>query len=114
MNVAKMRPCLSGCQFAIDVGMPEYSCAGQYCRHYQQPEEAINKKRYNRIAQAKHRGSKRSYRTELENAQIMLAWLAEELSEGQAAHALGVDRISLRVMRDGAIAQGLQLAEALR
>lgn len=73
----------------------------------------MNKKRYNRIAQAKHRGSKRSYRTELENAQIMLAWLNADLSEGQASKALGVDRLGLREMRDKAIADGMRLFETL-
>ncbi len=72
-----------------------------------------DKVRYNRLAQAKHRGSKRSYKTELENAQIMMAWLNADLSEGQAARILGMERVALRVMRDDAIAEGIRLAEKL-
>lgn len=77
-------------------------------------KKALKKQRQNRIYQNRHRASHRSYKTELENMHVILAWLAEELSEGQASDALGLDRISLRVMRDGAIAQGLKLVEALR
>ena len=73
----------------------------------------MNKTRYNRLAQAKARGSKRSIKTELENAHIMLAWLNADLSEGQASKALGIDRISLRVMRDEAIANGMKVFESL-
>lgn len=74
----------------------------------------MDKVRYNRLAQVKHRGSKRSYKTELENAQIMLAWLNADLSEGQVVRALGMDRIALREMRDTAIAEGIRLFEKLR
>lgn len=74
----------------------------------------LRKQRQDRLSQSKHRGSRRSYKTELENMHVILAWLAEELSEGQASAALGVDRVSLRIMRDGAIAQGLRIVEALR
>ena len=74
----------------------------------------LRKQRYNRLHQSKHRGSARSYKTELENMMVLLAWLNADLSEGQASKALGVDRISLRIMRDGAIAQGLQIVEAMR
>jgi gamma-glutamyl phosphate reductase len=74
----------------------------------------MDKRRYNRLAQAKHRKSKRSYKTELENAQIMLAWLNADLSEGQAAKALGMDRLSLRIARDDAIAEGIRQFEKLR
>lgn len=74
----------------------------------------IVKQRRNRLYQAKHRGSRRSYKTELENIRVLLAWEAAELSEGQAAEAIGVDRVTLRVMRDGCIAHGLMLAQSLR
>lgn len=73
------------------------------------PGKIMNKARYNRLAQAKHRGSKRSLKTELEDAQIMLAWLNADLSEGQAARALGLDRVALRERRDAAIAEGMRL-----
>ena len=72
-----------------------------------------NKARYNRMAQQKHRGSKRSPKTELENAHILLAWLNADLSEGQVSKALGIDRVTLRVMRDDAIANGMRLFETL-
>lgn len=32
--------------------------------------------------------------------QVLLAWEAGELSEGQASKMLNIDRVSLRVMRD--------------
>jgi hypothetical protein len=75
---------------------------------------ALKKKRQNRLYQFKHRGSARSYKTELENTRVILAWVAEELTEGQAATALGIDRVSLRIMRDGSITHGLMIAESLR
>jgi hypothetical protein len=67
-----------------------------------------------RLHQAKQRGSRRSYKTELENAQLLLAWEAARLSEGQMAAALGVDLLAVRKMRDAAIAEGMRLAEALQ
>ena len=68
--------------------------------------------RANRIAQAKGRGG-RSYKTEMENAYLLLAWEAELLSEGQVASILDLDRVTLRIMRENAIARGLQIAEGL-
>ena len=73
----------------------------------------VDKTRYNRIAQRKHRGSKTSPKTDLENAYILLAWLNADLSEGQASKALQVDRVTLREMRDVALAKGLCLFEKL-
>jgi hypothetical protein len=72
---------------------------------------AMNKQRLDRLAQQKHRGSKRSYVTEIENLKIILAWQSGNLSEGQAARALCMDRVSLRVMRDDAIKRGTDLVE---
>ena len=66
-----------------------------------------------RAYQAKSRGDRRSFKTELENAQILLAWDAGDLSEGQAAKALDVDRLTARVMRDDMLAAGLALADKL-
>ena len=66
-----------------------------------------------RLYQGKSRGDSRSYKTELENVQLLLAWEAGDLSEGQVATMLGVDRVSLRMMRDGAKAAGMALAEEL-
>lgn len=65
-----------------------------------------------RLYQAAHRGS-RSIKTELENVRLLLAWEAELLSEGQVATMLGIDRVTLRLMREAAIAEGMKLAEAL-
>lgn len=44
---------------------------------------------------------------------VLAAFLATELSEGQASKVLGVDRVTLRTMRDYAVLQGLELAEHL-
>ena len=68
------------------------------------------KRRYDRLAKQKERGSKRSYVTEIENLKIILAWEAGELSEGQAARAIQVDRVTLRDMRIEAINSGEGLA----
>lgn len=41
---------------------------------------------------------------------ILLAWEAGELSEGQAAKLLGLDRVSARARRQDMIKQGADLA----
>lgn len=61
------------------------------------------KRRKDRFYQQRHRGSRRSYVTEIENLNVLVAWQAGTLSEGQAAKRLNVDRLSLREMRDTAI-----------
>lgn len=66
-----------------------------------------------RLYQGKSRGDRRSYKTELENVQLLLAWEAGELSEGQVSSMLCVDRVSLRMMRDGAKAAGIALFNEL-
>lgn len=66
-----------------------------------------------RLAQAKHRSSRHSYKTDAENLGLLLLWEAEVLSEGQVAKALDIDRVTLRMMREGAMAEALKLAEAL-
>ena len=66
-----------------------------------------------RLYQGKSRGDRRSYKTELENVQLLLVWEAGDLSEGQVAGLLGVNRVSLRMMRDGAKAAGMALANEL-
>jgi len=66
------------------------------------------KRRLDRAYQRNHRGSKRSYVTEIENLRVLLAWEAGELSEGQAAKRLGLDRIDLRDMRIKVIAETVQ------
>jgi hypothetical protein len=71
------------------------------------------KRRENRIAQANHRGSTRSVKTELEDTLLILAWEAEQLSEGQVASLLGIDRVTLRRMREAAISAGLRTYELL-
>jgi hypothetical protein len=69
--------------------------------------------RYNRIAQAKHRGSKRSHVTELEDALLILAWEAELLSEGQVSRLLDEDRVTLRLRREALLDRAARFAEAL-
>jgi hypothetical protein len=68
------------------------------------------KQRTMRAYQAKHRGSKTSFKTQIENLQILLAWEAAELTEGQAARALNVCRIEAREMREKAIRAGEEIA----
>lgn len=70
-------------------------------------------RRKNRLQQAAHRSSKRSYKTDAENLGLLLLWEAEVLSEGQVAKALNIDRVTLRLMREGALAEALKLAEAM-
>lgn len=69
-------------------------------------EKTPHKRRADRLAQQKHRGSRRSYVTEVENLQVLLAWEARALSEGQAARAIGVDRVTLRGMKLDAVKAG--------
>lgn len=69
-------------------------------------EQTPRKRRLDRLAQQKHRGSRRSYVTEIENLQVLLAWEAGRLSEGQAARALDVDRVTLRGMKIDAVSAG--------
>ncbi len=73
----------------------------------------LRQQRLARLYQGKSRGDRRSYKTELENVQILLAWEAGEMSEGQVANMLNVDRVSLRMMREGAVAEGMEIAEEL-
>ena len=75
---------------------------------------AIQRTRYNRLAKAKQRGSKKSYVTQFEDAKIILAWEAENLTEGQAAKALQMDRVSMRILREELINAGGSLARELR
>ena len=74
---------------------------------------SIKQQRAARLYKNKSRGDRRSYKTELENALLLLAWEAMELSEGQMAKIMDTDRVSLRLMREGAIAQGMKLADGL-
>ena len=73
----------------------------------------IVKQRKDRSYQVKHRGSRRSYRTEAEDALILLAWEAGELSEGQASKALWVDRVTARDRKIAAIERGRVLGKTL-
>jgi hypothetical protein len=65
-----------------------------------------------RIAQAKHRGTKQSHKTELENLLLILAWEAEILSEGQVSRILDADRVTIRQMRLDALDRATKLAES--
>lgn len=69
------------------------------------------KQRLDRLAQQRHRGSRRSYVTEIENLQVLLAWEAGELSEGQVATVLKMDRVSVRELRREAVRLGSQRVE---
>lgn len=69
--------------------------------------------RQSRLHQAKHRGSKRSFKTELENLQLLLCWEAEQLSEGQMSKLLDLDRVTLRQARLNALDAGMKLANEL-
>ena len=73
----------------------------------------VKQERLARTYQGKSRGDRRSYKTELENAQVLLAWEAAYLSEGQASRMLNVDRVTLRMMRESTIAEGIKLADEL-
>mgnify|MGYP001604300479 CR=1 FL=1 len=66
------------------------------------------KRRKDRAYQQKHRNSKRSYVTEIENLGFLLAWESGDLSEGQLAKRLGIDRVELRDMRINAITVALK------
>lgn len=44
---------------------------------------------------------------------VLLALEATQLSEGQASKVIGVDRVTLRTMRDDTIAEGLALADRM-
>lgn len=61
--------------------------------------------RYMRSYQAMRRGSV-SYKTLAEDAAVLIAYAAGEVSEGRAAKSLGVDRLELR----GRYRQALDLA----
>lgn len=73
----------------------------------------LKKQRMARLYQGKSRGDRHSYKTELENVRLLLACEAGDLSEGQVSRVLGIDRVSLRMMREGAVAAGMALAEEL-
>jgi predicted ArsR family transcriptional regulator len=72
------------------------------------------KARADRASQRKKRGSKTSPVTDLEDALVVLAWEAGELTEGQAAAALGVDRLGARLRREALLARGITLAYELK
>ena len=66
-----------------------------------------------RLAQAKHRGTKTSHKTDLENTLIVLAWEAELLSEGQCSRMLDMDRVSLRKLRMDTLDRAMAFAESI-
>jgi hypothetical protein len=77
--------------------------------------QAIIHSRKIRGHQRKARGSKRSPCDEAENALMLLALEAGEVSEGIAAKVLaGGDRVKLREMRHRAVALGRSLTHGLR
>ncbi len=68
------------------------------------------KRRKERLYQRRHRGDKESARDLYENACIVAAWEAGEVSEGQAMRALGIDRVSARELKLCMIALGRAIA----
>lgn len=70
------------------------------------------KRRYNRLAQQKHRGGKQSFVTQIENLKILLVWQSGEISEGQAAKILGMKRIEARELMYSAIIDAITLCDA--
>lgn len=50
----------------------------------------------------------------LVGALIILAWQAEQLSEGQVCRALNIDRLTARIQRDDLIQRGVTVAETMR
>lgn len=64
-----------------------------------EPKQTDDKRRRDRAYQAKHRGTKRSFVTEIENLKVLLAWEAGQISEGWAAKLLKLDRVSLRDLK---------------
>ncbi len=46
--------------------------------------------------QATRRNQQRSHKSDAEDADVLLAFVAGELSEGRASRTLGIDRVSLR------------------
>lgn len=74
---------------------------------------SIRQRRAMRGYQAKARGTRQSFATLYENALIVLAWERAELSEGQAAKALGLDRLSARILRDDLVLAGIRIGSEL-
>jgi hypothetical protein len=74
---------------------------------------SVTQRRAMRRYQARHRGSAQSYVTRYEDAVIVLAWVEGLLSEGQAAKALGLDRLDARARRDWLIADGAVIGAEL-
>lgn len=68
---------------------------GVWFEKQEEPCMSPKQQRLARLYQSKSRGDRRSYKTELENVQLLLAWEAGDLSEGQVSSILGVDRVSL-------------------
>lgn len=59
------------------------------------------------------RGGKTSHRDNYENAAILLAWESGEITEGQAARALRLDRVSARELKLKSTALGRAIAFSL-
>ena len=66
----------------------------------------------NREYQAKCRGDKRSYKTELEIAMLLLCRDEELLSEGQIAKFLGCNILDVRFRHAALIEAGMKLIES--
>lgn len=75
--------------------------------------EKIRSLRHSRQSQCRKRSAEFSYATALENALIILAWEAGEISIGDVAHALKLGRADVMRERLQAIRKGMHLAFAL-
>lgn len=73
----------------------------------------LRQQRQARLYQAKHRGSKASHVTDLEDALLMLLWEAEILSAGQVAEIMDTDLLTIRHRRQELLEKGYALAEQL-
>ncbi len=64
-----------------------------------------------RAYMARRRGTKRSYKSEVEDAAVLIAWAAGELSEGVASRTLGLDRVTTRERLQALVAAGVDRAK---
>ena len=75
---------------------------------------AAQKARSDRQYQRKRRAGKSSPVTDLEDALVVPAWEAGELTEGQAAAALGTCHLGARIRREALVGRGIRIAYELK
>ena len=96
----------------VQEGLPRRGRGRPITGRNPKPRDDLSRRK-NRLQQAAHRGSRSSYKTDAENLGLLLLWEAAVLSEDQVAKALDIDRVTLRMMREGAMAEAMKMAEAL-